>query len=182
MKKNYYLLTAGGIDSKGIVFSLTRALTDLAFNIEDSSMVLLRRTFSVIVLLSHDLPRLPAGCDRRLRAFADEFGMSVDIRRITAREMREYGGGGRRYMISISGADRPGIVKGITAVIARKGGNIVDLETKSSQRTRPPAYYMLLEVDLPRGVSETAFRQALVRAGKKVGVHVSVRPVENEIL
>jgi len=182
MKKNYYLLIAGGVDTKGIVFNLTKILNDFAFNIEDSSMVLLRRTFSVIVLLSHDRPTLPDRLEGQLRAFGDRFSMAVDLRKITPREMKEYGGNGKRYVISISGADRPGIVRGITETIVRKGGNVIDLETKSSQRTKPPAYYMLLEVDLPSRVSETGFRQALARSGKKLGVHVSVQRVVNEIL
>jgi predicted amino acid-binding ACT domain protein len=41
---------------------------------------------------------------------------------------------------------------------------------------------MLLEVDLPSRVGEAAFRQALVRSGKKLGVHVSVQRVVDEIL
>ncbi len=182
MEKHFYLLTAGGVDSKGIVFELTKLLTAVAFNIEDSSMVMLRRTFSVIVLLSREDPAIPDGFDRRLRQFGDRFGMSVDFRKITRKEMQEYDGKGKRYMISISGADRPGIVKHITGAIVKRGGNIIDLETKSSQRTTPPAYYMLLEVDMPGSVRETAFRQALVRSGKKIGVHVSVQRVVDEIL
>jgi len=182
MEKHYYLLTAGGVDSKGIVFDLTRLLTTFAFNIEDSSMVMLRRTFSVIVLLSREDPELPRVFDARLRRFGDKFGMSVDFRRITRKEMAEYDVKGKRYMISISGADRPGIVKSITEAIVKKGGNIIDLETKSSQRSTPPAYYMLLEVDVPARVKETAFRQALVRSGKRTGVHVSVTRVTDEIL
>jgi glycine cleavage system transcriptional repressor len=182
MDKHFYLLTAGGVDSKGIVFELTRLLTAYSFNIEDSSMVMLRRTFSVIVLLSREDPRLPDVLDRRLKAFGDRFGMSVDFRKITRKEMQEYDGKGKRYMISISGADRPGIVQSITEAIVKKGGNIIDLETKSSQRTTPPAYYMLLEVDLPAKIKETAFRQALVRSGKKTGVHVTVQRIVNEIL
>jgi glycine cleavage system transcriptional repressor len=182
MNKNYYLLIAGGVDTKGIVFNLTKVLNDFAFNIEDSSMVMLRRTFSVIVLLSHDRSRLPDTFESQLRAFGDRFGMAVDFRKITQKEMKEYGGSGKRYMISISGADRPGIVRSITETIVRKGGNVIDLETKSSQRTTPPAYYMLLEVDLPSRVSEAVFRQALVRSGKKLGVHVSVQRVVDEIL
>ena len=182
MDKQFYLLTAGGVDSKGIVFELTKLLTAFSFNIEDSSMVMLRRTFSVIVLLSREDPRLPDPLNQRLRSFGDRFGMSVDFRRITRKEMQEYDGKGKRYMISISGADRPGIVRSITGAIVKKGGNIIDLETKSSQRTDPPAYYMLLEVDMPAKVSEVAFRQALVRSGKKIRVHVTVQRVVNEIL
>jgi glycine cleavage system transcriptional repressor len=145
-------------------------------------MVMLRRTFSVIVLLSREDPLLPEAFDRKLKTFGGRFGMSVDFRKISRKEMQEYGAKGKRYMISISGADRPGIVKSITEAIVKKGGNIIDLETKSSQRTTPPAYYMLLEVDVPAKVEETAFRQALVRSGKKTGVHVTVQRIVDEIL
>ncbi len=182
MKKSYYLLLAGGVDRKGIVFNLTKILTDFSFNIEDSSMVLLRKTFSVIMLLSHDRAALPATFDARLKKFARTFSMTVDIRSVGPKEMEEHSARGGTFMISLSGADRPGIVRDITGTVARMGGNIVDLETKSSQKAARAAYFMLLEVVMPSGVSGSSLQRALMRAGKKLGVHISVQRVEREIL
>ena len=182
MKKNYYLLTAGGVDKKGIVFKLSGILKENSFNIEDSSMLMLRGTFSVIMLLSHAKATRSKKFMAELKKFATEFDMTVDIKTISEKEMRPAPHTGETYMISISGADKPGIVNAMTAVIVEKGGNKIDLETKSSQKTTPPAYYMLLEVDMPKKDNAKKLEAALKKTGSRIGVHVSVNKAEKEIL
>jgi glycine cleavage system transcriptional repressor len=180
--KNRYLLLAGGVDRKGIVFNLTKALKKHDFNIEDSSMVMLRRTFSVIMLLSREGKYDVAGFDPEIKLFSKKFGMAMQLRSVKEKEMMEYGGEARKYTISISGADKPGIVNSIASLLYRAGANVVDLETKSSEKVKPHAYYMFLEVDLPKKTDPKKLEAALLREGKRLGVHVSVSEVEKAIL
>ncbi len=180
MKKRY-LLTAGGVDKKGIVYGLTQLLKKYDFNIEDSSMAMLRHTFSIIMLLSRGKGR-KTGFSRDLKGFRETNRMDVNITEIDEKYMKEYKPGGNVYMISISGADRPGIVKEITGEILRKKGNIIGLETKSSEKARPHAYYMLIEADVPKKTTMKQFENALKRKGNKTGVHVTVNRVCREIL
>jgi glycine cleavage system transcriptional repressor len=181
MKKRF-LLIAGGVDKKGIVYSLSSILKDHDFNIEDSSMIMLRRTFSVIMLLScergPDMPKF----EKALAIFMKKNSMTIDLRQVSEREMREYRPPGETYMISISGADRPGIVREMTAVLYKSGANIIGLETKSSEKTKPHAYYMFLEVDLPRNRNAQKIEAALKKQGNRIGVHVTVNRVEKSIL
>jgi len=179
--KERYLLTAGGVDRKGIVFNLTGLLKNHNFNIEDSSMVMLRRTFSVIMLLSNEKGR-KKDFDKELKEFMAKNRMNVHLEKVAEREMAEYPGRGNTFMISISGADKPGIVNEMSGVIYRLGGNITGLETKSSEKTRPHAYYMFLEVDMPKKTGMKSLEKAFKDKGKKAGVHVSVNRVEKEIL
>jgi len=185
MKKEYFLLTAGGIDRKGIIYNLSKILAEYGFNVEDSSMLMLRRTFSVIVLLSHDSGRA-AGLSPKFRAelkrFAKKFGMVVDIKHISGREMEEYSPEGSSYMISINGADKPGIVKAITGVLNKYGVNVIDMETKSSQHTVPPAYYMFLETDVPARVVIRDLKKAHASTGEKIGVRVTITKIESDVL
>ena len=180
--KNRYLLIAGGVDKKGIVYNLTRVLKKHGFNIEDSSMVMLRRTFSVIMLLSAEGAYDIRKFDPEISVFSKKFGMTMELKKITEKEMREYGGEGRAFTISISGADKPGIVNSIAGVLFKAGANIVDLETKSSERVKPHAYYMFLEAELPKKADLKKLEAALAREGKKLGVHVSISEVEKAIL
>ena len=184
MEKKYFLLTAGGVDRKGIVFHLTKILKKYGFNIEDSSMLMLRHTFSVIVLLSHGEAGQAALKKFRgeINSFMKKSGMSAGIRAISNSEMKEYREEGGKYILSISGADKPGIVNSMTGILYENRINIIDMETKSSQNTSPAAYYMFLEVDVPKSVKINAVEKALRRAGEKIGVHVSVNKVESEVL
>lgn len=180
--KRRYLLVAGGVDKKGIVYSLSKILKEYEFNIEDSSMIMLRRTFSMIMLLSNEGRFNEAKFEKDLAVFMNKNTMTVDIREISEKEMKEYGPAGISWMISISGADKPGIVKTMTEILYKSGANIVGLETKSSEKVKPHAYYMFLEVDLPKSKNISKLETALKKAGKKIGVHVAVNRVENSVL
>ena len=181
MKKRHILI-AGGIDRKGIVFSMTGMLKKYGFNIEDSSMIMMRRTFSVIMLLSNSAGYSKTGFEKSIAAFRKKFNMAVDIKAVSEKQMKEYKCAGKRYMVSISGADRPGIVNEITGIIYKSGANIIGLETKSSEKTKPHAYYMFLEIDLPSPPDLKAFEKRLKSAAKKIGVHVTVSRVEDRVL
>ncbi len=180
MKKRY-LLTAGGVDKKGIVYKLTKLLKRHDFNIEDSSMAMLRHTFSIIMLLSRGKGK-EKGFFRDLKMFREKNRMDVNITEIGERYMKEYKPAGNIYIILISGADRPGIVNEITGEIFRKKGNIIGLETKSSEKAWPHAYYMLIEADVPKDITMKRFERVLKSKGKKTCVHVTVNRADREIL
>jgi glycine cleavage system transcriptional repressor len=181
MKKRY-LLIAGGVDKKGIVYGLSSLLSDHDFNIEDSSMLMLRRTFSVIMLLSNEKGPNEAEFEKDLAAFMNKNSMTADIRQVSEKEMKEYSPAGDSYMISISGADKPGIVKAMTGILFKSGANIIGLETKSAEKTKPHAYYMFLEADVPGNKNMKKIEAALKKYGDKIGVHVAVNRVEKSIL
>lgn len=180
MKKRY-LLVAGGIDRKGIVYNLTKILKEFNFNIEDSSMVLLRRTFSIIMLLTSYAKINEIVFQKQLCDFMNKYNMTLDIKEISENEMKEYKPS-NVYIIKISGADKPGIVNEITDIILKNSGNIIGLDTKSSENVRPHAYYMLLEVDLPTKINIKSFEGQLKKAGKKMGVVINMNKVERNIL
>jgi|YelNatPaOPRAMG01_1025707.scaffolds.fasta_scaffold19738_3 glycine cleavage system transcriptional repressor len=180
MRKRY-LLIAGGIDRKGIVYNLTNLLKQFNFNIEDSSMVMLRRTFSIIMLLTSLSKINEEIFQKKLCDFMNKFNMTLDIKEISEKEMKEYRPSST-YIITISGADKPGIVNIITGIILKKGGNIVGLDTKSSENVKPHAYYMIIEVDFPEKLNIEVLNNDLRKAGKKIGVSVNINKIEKDIL
>jgi glycine cleavage system transcriptional repressor len=106
----------------------------------------------------------------------------VDIRKVPEKEMKKYRPAGESYMISISGADKPGIVKTMTGILYKNGANITGLETRSSEKVKPHAYYMFLEVDLPDNKNIAKLESDLKKSGNKIGVYVAVNRMENNIL
>ncbi|MCX8094161.1 MAG: hypothetical protein N3E50_08355 [Candidatus Goldbacteria bacterium] len=180
MKKRY-LLVAGGIDRKGIVYNLTEILKQFNFNIEDSSMVMLRRTFSIIMLLTLYKKIDETEFQKKLCDFMNKYNMTLDIKEISEKEMKEYKSN-NVYIITLSGADKPGIVNIITDIILRHNGNIIGLETKSSENVRPHAYYMILEVDFSVKTKIKIFEKELKKVGEKIGVVVNINKIEKDIL
>ncbi len=83
------------------------------------------------------------------------------------------------YVLSVHGADRPGIVAGVTATLAKHGGNITDLSTRLGHAG---LYLLVAEVSLPPGVDVVALGAQLAEAGRDLGVGVSLRPADSDVL
>ncbi len=67
----------------------------------------------------------------------------------------------------------------MTATLAEHGGNITDLST----RLGPGGMYVLVaEVSLPPGVDVVALGAQLAQAGRDLGVGVSLRPADSDLL
>jgi glycine cleavage system transcriptional repressor len=85
---------------------------------------------------------------------------------------------GLPYQLAVHGGDRPGIVSALTGVIAQAGGNVTDLSTRLSGSL----YVLLAEVDLPTGTDVEALQARLREVADRLGVGVSLRPVEPDLL
>lgn len=80
-----------------------------------------------------------------------------------------------RAIVTIIGADRVGIIAGISAVIADAGVNILDI----SQSVMRDFFTMIMMVDLGASdVSFDALRERLTRRGEELGVRVEIEREE----
>jgi phosphoserine phosphatase len=77
--------------------------------------------------------------------------------------------------LSVYGLDKPGIIHGISEVLARNNVNIVDIE----QSVLQGLFVMFIIGDVERcGVSFEELKRQLEEKGKELGVHVHVTPFE----
>ena len=164
-------VTVIGPDRPGIIADVTRALAGAGVNLEDSTMTLLRGHFAMMLICSG--PSL----DEVDRAVAPLSGELV----VTVREVgpdQPAAALGPSYLLSVHGADRPGIVSAITTVVAAAGGNITDLSTRLSGSL----YVLTAEVDLPRTVDVDDLRTALDATADHLGVDATLHPTETDEL
>ena len=117
-------VTVIGRDRPGIIAEVTGVLAELGGNLEDSSMTLLRGhfTWTLIVDIDTSADQLQS---RLAPLAADELVVSV-----LPVGPEEVHGGQPGYVLSVHGADRPGIAPGVTSTLAAHGGNITDLSTR----------------------------------------------------
>lgn len=170
---NELAITVLGHDRPGIVADVAGTLADLGVNLTDSTMTRLRGHFAMTLVCTGEAPTetveaalLPLAADGSLLA--------------TVREVRpeaEVPEAGTPYLVSLHGADRLGIVAAVTRVLARAGGNITDLST----RLVGPLYVLVAEVDLLPEVVD-AVTAELARTGEQLGVEVTIRPGEMDVL
>ncbi|RLI84913.1 MAG: phosphoserine phosphatase SerB [Archaeoglobales archaeon] len=77
--------------------------------------------------------------------------------------------------IAVYGVDRPGIICGISEVLAKRGINIIDIEQTVLQ-----GLFVMFIVAEAEEVDLEELRQCLIDRGKELGVNVSVSPFERK--
>ncbi len=176
---DHFAVSAVGRDRPGIVAAITAVLLELKGNVEDSRMSILRGYFSVMLIVA-----VPEGVGRDgladpLAGVRDELGLDA----LTVSEVSELDDSGPEatHVLSVYGADHPGIVHAVSSELAERGISITDLETKLAGDPDKPLYVMLMEI-AAGDAEEGELREALERVGKEAGVEVSLRELGAEAL
>ena len=179
VRRMHVAVTAVGLDRPGIVAAVSRILYDVGGNIEDSRMAILGGHFAMVLIVA-----LPDGADQKEleRALAEPAG-ALDLI-TTVRPVAEAAplhADGSPYVVSVYGADKPGIVWHISEALAAAGVNISDLATHVVG-DQEPVYVMILEVDLPPGADAEAIGMSLKVIGEELGVDVAFNAMDTETL
>jgi len=165
-------ITVLGHDRPGIIAEVTGVLAELGGNLEDSSMTLLRGHFAWTLIVSGPQASV---VQQQLQPLTGQ-GLVVSVLEVP--EEQAITESGATYVLSVHGGDRPGIVSEMTSVVAAAGGNIVDLTT----RLAGDLYIVVAEVHLPLSVDVAEVERALHAAAARVGVGVTLRPEDTDLL
>jgi glycine cleavage system transcriptional repressor len=173
---NHFALTIVGRDRPGIVSQVTEILFKQGCNLADSSCSILGGQFAMILILGH-----PEFTDRA--SFGDAFKPLEDADLTVALRVLKPGGEIRSHiegdlcMISVYGADKPGIVYRVANVLGEKKVNITDLITKLVGTKDRPVYVMVIEATLPEGVEEEDVDNWLSPIRDELQVDITVRTI-----
>jgi len=193
-----WIITALGKDRPGIVAGVTKVLYTRGCNLEDSAMTRLEGEFAIMLIFSASSSMNGVALRRAFAPLERRFGLVVHLKGLTPVESRPPRPRGRRCVISVYGADRPGIVFRISAALARARINITDVHTHLSavpsgtgqagrsaparRRRGPSLYLLLLEVELPPGRTLPSLERQLKGTATRLGVELSVHPGEPNVL
>lgn len=178
MSKNV-VLTGVGHDRVGIVAELAEILFEMGCNLLDSSMTLLRGEFAIILMIRQPEGQSLEQLKKKISDVENRLGLTIHVRELAGDEAEEIDDASDPYIISVYGADKPGIVSGITRVLADLGANVTDVETKhTGERDGATVFLMVLEVTLPETVSDSKLRATLDDASKRLNVNVSVQSLD----
>jgi len=177
----HVVVTAIGADRPGIVAAVTGVLVDQRCNLEDTSMTILGGHFAMMLVVDVPADLAAEELEEAMGEVAERFGLVV-----AARPIFDVGPGatpeGDEWEVSVYGADRPGIVHRLTALLASRGVNVVDLTTRVIGDRDRPVYAMLLGVTVPSGVDVGSLEEELAQAAGELGVECSLHPAEADIL
>ena len=171
------VLTGVGRDRVGIVAELTDALFALGCNLLDSSMTLLRGEFAVILMVSLPESVTLEVLSERLKTIHEKLGFTLHVRLLSEEELKSSESTDPIYVISVYGADKPGIVSGVTRKLAELGVNITDVQTKRTS-DKQSVFIMVLEVTVPPSLTGERLNQELKATAASLNVDLSVQEVE----
>ncbi len=175
-----YALSAIGRDRPGIVAEVTGILLRHNLNIADSQMAILGGHFAMMLVLE----RAEEADTKALRADLEQAKKKLSLEAVSLAEIDETEANlaGPSHMITLYGADHPGIVNAVTVALAERGVNITDLDTHLVGQLDDPAYMMILEVGLPEGLSGEELEGLLREVAREQRLELSVRPLDQVAL
>ena len=173
---NLVAVTVIGNDRPGIVAGVTKVLFDAGCNLEDVSSTILRGHFSMVLVVRTaegvDAPALEEG----LAPVAAELNLVVAARPV---EESDVDVPPATHMVSVYGADQPGIVFRVAEALARHGINITDLTSRVIGPDDAPVYALMLEVNAP---DPSSLESDLASLREELSVDVSVHALDTDVL
>lgn len=173
-----FALSAVGADRPGIIAAIADRLVAHGLNVTDSQMGILRGFFAMTLVLESD------GVDEE--ALRADLAAAADDLRLEALTLREIGAGASgdgdvpTHVVSVYGADHPGILAAVTAALAAAGVNVCDLRTRLVDGDS--VYMMMVDVAVPAAADEVAVRASLEAVGEQQGVDVTLRAADSDTL
>jgi glycine cleavage system transcriptional repressor len=175
-----YALSAIGRDRPGIVAEVTGTLLRHGVNLADSQMAILGGYFAMMLVLetseATDLKALRADLERSRETLELE---AISLSEIDAAQARI---DEPSHVITLYGADHPGIVNSVTAALAERGVNITDLDTHLVGEESEPVYMMIFEVSLPDGLPGNELEVFLREVAREQKLELSVRALDQVAL
>lgn len=173
-----HAITAIGRDRPGIVAALTGELLGLDANLADSRMSIMRGHFAVMLIAE-----VPEASRERLGAALERVRLDLDLDHIGSSPIS--GDAAERpaptHVLSVYGADHPGIVSRVTAALAERDVNVTGLETRLVGSVESPVYAMLLELELGSDAGDDLAVE-LDTLGAEQGLELSLSELDSEAL
>jgi glycine cleavage system transcriptional repressor len=169
-----------GADRPGIAAAITGPLLDLGANLEDCSMTILSGQFAMVLVVE-----LPDGVDvnaleAALAGPAAELELGLAVRSIG--RPAATAPPGLHCVVSVYGADHPGIVHRFVSLLADSQVNITDLATRVIGDAGDPVYAMVLDVTLPPVLAVDGLQARIAALAAEVGVDASIRTADADVL
>lgn len=172
--RNLVAVTAVGNDRPGIVAGVSRVLFESGCNLEDVSSTILRGHFSMMLIVAAPGDLASEELESKLSTVSEDLALSITARSVDEADVRI---DPATHMVSVYGADQPGIVYRVAEELASAGINITALSSRVIGSDDQPVYALMLEV-----VADEGLEARLDRLRAELGMDVSVHPIGSDVL
>jgi glycine cleavage system transcriptional repressor len=164
-----FMVSAVGADRPGVVAAVSGVLVELGCNLSDTQMAVLQGYASMMLVVDGPGSLEADDLESALVQGTAELGQAIWVRRLSESSLPVRPG--CRWVVSVHGSDRPGIVFEVARLLADAGINIVDLES----RMAGPVGSLSMQVDVPTGVDGDEVASQLDHLGEEFGLSCSMK-------
>lgn len=168
-----------GSDRPGIAAAITGPLLDLGGNLEDCSMTILSGQFAMVLVVQLPDEVEVGALEAALAEPTARLDLGLAVRPIG--DLVPTPAPGPHCVVSVYGADHPGIVHRFVTLLADAQVNITDLATRVIGDSDDPVYAMVLEVVLPADLAVESLREQLATLATEVGVDATMRTADADV-
>lgn len=156
-----------GPDRPGIVAAMSRVVFDLGCNFEQVGSTIIGGHFAMTMLARCGDHVLPATIEEKVGAAAAELDLQVAVKVADGS-----GAGAPTHAVTVTGADKPGIVYRVADTLARMDVNIVSLDLRTEGAGGDRTCALEVVVQSPPG---TDLENTLPPLQEELGTDVHVR-------
>ena len=169
--ESHLVLTAVGPDRPGIVNAISALLHAAGANLEDSRMAILGGEFALLVLAAGSEAAIVKveGDAARLEA---ELGLKLITKRTQRVAPRQF----LPYTVRVSGVDRPGIVRAVTDLLARRAINVASLDSRVTYApdSGTPLFVLEAALEVPSQVALSELRREVAALSDEENLDVAL--------
>ena len=169
-------VTVVGTDQPGIVAGVTKTLYEVGCNLEDASSAILRGHFTMTLIVGTPGEMTAETLEYLLQHVAAQHSLVVTVRPVEEVHARPIE---PTHMVSVYGADKPGIVFRVAEALAGLGANITDLTSRVIEGDDQPVYALMMEIAVPDPDAVTGALEAL---RQELGLEVSISALDTSVL
>lgn len=166
------MVAAIGDDRPGVVAAVSGVLVEQGCNLSDAQMAVLQGHASMMLVVDCPPSLEPEALQASLAEGLRDLGHDIWVRPLSAGP--EPTGSDDLWVVSVHGADRPGVVFEVSRLLADAGINVVDLKCRLAGRDAS----LTMQVDVPKTAEGDDVARQLDRLGEQLGLSCSMRPLE----
>jgi glycine cleavage system transcriptional repressor len=174
--KYWLVITVVGSDRPGIVAAVSKVLYKSGCNIEELSSTILKRQFAMILIATSSRKDSAVHIKNACLEKEPLKGMEIHVRTVSPHQLKHYKQPpSQPFIITVIGKDRPGLVYGVTELLAAHEINITNFDATVAMMKGKLSYVQIYEVEIPKRVDIAALKKELYQRGKKLAVDIALQ-------
>ena len=168
-----YIITLMAANRVGILAAMTSALDELGGDLDTVSQTVMQKFFTIILSARFPDSRDPDLIVDHIRGVCRPYGVEVTLKIPDDETLQgEYEAGTEKYFVTVTGTDRPGILRAVSSRLARDEIDITDLY---GHRNDDGTFVMIMELAVPPSADAVTLQRELDELGTSVGLTATLQ-------